>query len=428
MPRHCQLPRLRRWLTLAAWATASVGWSSPTVLSADWLEFRGSRGDGRSPVAELPKQWSEQQAIVWRSELPGEGWSSPVVLGQRIYLSAAIAASDQDDPDRELVLLILDAGTGRVLKTTPLFRQTAEWSPAIHKKNSHASPTPLIAGDRVYVHFGHQGTAATTLDGDIVWRNDALRYPPVHGGGGSPVLVGDKLIFSQDGAEKAEVLALVAATGEVAWRTPRNVEANKKFSFCTPLVLEAAGKTQVIIPGSNVVQSLEPDTGREIWRVRYDGYSVIPKPISAAGLVMVCTGYDTPSLLAIRPDGTGDVTDSHVVWTSKNSIPHTPSLLTDSGRLFMVSDRGIASCVDAATGQEIWRERIGGNFSASPLLAGKQIYLLSEEGDATVIAASDQFEVVQKNSLQARTLASMAVVDRDLLIRTDTALLRIGHP
>ena len=386
-----------------------------------WLQFRGTIGDGVTQVVDLPTNWSATENIAWRCELPGEGWSSPVVQDDRIYLTTAI---ELDSGERELALLVVDAKSGKQLSRTKIFTQPAA-SPKIHGKNSHASPTPILAGDRLYLHFGHQGTACVKLSGDIVWSNDKLSYPPVHGNGGSPALVGKALIFSQDGSEQGKVVALNADTGAPLWETARDVDASKKFSFCTPLVLESAGKSQVILPGSNVVQALDAATGKEIWRVRYDGYSVIPRPIVAAGLIMICTGYNKPSLIAIKPDGQGDVTDSHIAWQMQTNVPHTPSLSTLDGLLFMVSDNGIASCLDGKTGQEIWKERIGGNFSASPLLSGDKLYLLSEEGDTTIVRASRKFEKLAKNSLGDRTLASMAVVDNDLLIRSKSALWRV---
>ncbi len=262
----------------------------------EWLQFRGTVGDGVTRVVDLPTTWSASEHVRWRCDLPGEGWSSPVLQDGRVYLSAAI---ESEGGARELSLLVVDAKSGQLVQRTKLFNQPAA-SPKIHSKNSHASPTPILAGDRVFLHFGHQGTACVKLDGTIVWRNDQLPYPPVHGNGGSPVLVGKALIFSQDGGENGKVIALNADTGELLWETPRNVEATKKFSFCTPLVLERNGQSQVILPGSNVVQALDAANGKEIWRVRYEGYSVIPRPIVAGGLIMVCTGYDRPVLLAIN--------------------------------------------------------------------------------------------------------------------------------
>ncbi len=416
--------------TLGGWMTLlSCAAMMPSVHGEDWLQFRGSKGDGVSPVAQLPQQWSATDNVTWTCKLPGEGWSSPVVVGKRIYVSAAVPKGKAEDgdkkQDRELVLMIIDADTGKLQSTIALFTEPGETAPKIHAKNSHASPTPIVDSGRVFVHFGHLGTAATDLDGKILWRNDQLSYPPVHGNGGSPVLVGSNLIFTQDGADNGKVICLDASTGTVRWEVERGVEAKKKFSFCTPMVYQDGKQVQVIVPGSNVVQSLNPETGKEIWRLRYEGYSVIPRPIVAAGLILMSTGYDRPKLLAIRPDGQGDVTDTHLAWSKMGAVPNTPSMNTRDGLVFIVSDDGIASCLEAATGEEVWKKRIGGNFSASPLLAGDLLYLLSEEGDTTILKADRNYEVVGKNRLGERTLASMAVIDNDLLIRSASGLWRI---
>jgi outer membrane protein assembly factor BamB len=241
------------------------------------------------------------------------------------------------------------------------------------------------------------------------------------------VIVGSLLIFSRDGQDISEVTALDKATGKIVWQTPRNVETPKRFSFCTPLALELQGQTQLILPGSDVVQSLDPQTGREIWRVRYEGYSVIPKPIYHAGLVFISTSYDRPSLLAIDPTGSGDVTESHVRWrASSAAIPHTPSLVALDGQVAMISDKGIAAGYDVVSGQELWKERIGGNYSASPLLVGTHMHLLSEEGEYTVLDIAGKPTELAKSKLGERTLASPAVIHGDLILRSDKALYRIG--
>ncbi len=406
------------------------GWCLPslTALAEDWPEFRGPNGQGIYAARELPLSWSPQEGVKWRTALPGNGWSSPIVVGQTIYVTAAIPKDDSatEKPDRDLVLILLDLASGKVLKTTKLFTQLGSQAPGIHAKNSHASPTPLHEDGRIFVHFGHQGTACTDLQGSVLWANKDLGYPPVHGNGGSPVVVGGLLIFSRDGADISEVTALDKLTGKVVWNRERQVEADKRFSFCTPLVIEIAGKKQLILPGSNVVQSLVPETGEEIWRLVYDGYSVIPRPIYADGLVFVCTGYNRPSLLAIDPTGTGDVTQTHLKWKSDLNVPHTPSLLASDGRILMVSDNGIASAVDSATGKELWKERIGGNFSASPLLVGDRMYLLSEQGDTTVLQIGKTPKELAKSKLMERCLASPAMVGNDLLIRSAEALYRIS--
>lgn len=323
--------------------------ASASPAHADWPEFRGPLGDGSARHADLPTEWSRQQNVNWRTELPGEGWSSPVVIGNKIYLTAAVPRlPTEPDSGFDLALLIVDADSGELLRQVTLFGEGPD-APRIHQKNSRASATPVFDGKRLYVHFGHHGTACTTLDGEVIWKNDSLTYRPVHGNGGSPVVVAGKVIFSRDGAETSEITALDASTGELAWRTPRNVEVRKTFSFCTPLVLDDGKLTQVIVPGSNVVQSVDPETGQERWRVTYDGYSVVPRPIYHTGLVFVSTGYDRATLLAIDPSGRGDVTETHLRWRATSGIPKTPSLIGFEDKIAMVSDDGIASCYDAET-------------------------------------------------------------------------------
>lgn len=401
--------------------------ASASPAHADWPEFRGPLGDGTARHADLPTEWSRQQNVNWRTELPGEGWSSPVVIGNKIYLTAAVPRlPTEPDSGFDLALLIVDADSGELLRQVTLFGEGPD-APRIHQKNSRASATPVFDGKRLYVHFGHHGTACTTLDGEVIWKNDSLTYRPVHGNGGSPVVVAGKVIFSRDGAETSEITALDASTGELAWRTPRNVEVRKTFSFCTPLVLDDGKLTQVIVPGSNVVQSVDPETGEERWRVTYDGYSVVPRPIYHTGLVFVSTGYDRATLLAIDPSGRGDVTETHLRWRATSGIPKTPSLVGFEDKVAMVSDDGIASCYDAETGKRQWIERIGGDFSASPLLAGNRLYLVSEGGVCTVLDVSGTPSEIAVNDLGERTLASPAVIDDDLLIRTAEALYRVGR-
>jgi outer membrane protein assembly factor BamB len=398
-------------------------------LSADWPGFRGPAGNGHALESRLPVSWTQSQNIAWKHALPGEGWSSPVVVGNRVWLTMAVtqgtakpAASRQD---YSLRLYGLNASTGSRVLDVEVFREEGKSAAAIHTKNSHASPTPLVDGNRIYVHFGHEGTACLDLSGKKLWENRSMRYSPVHGAGSSPILVDGALIFTCDGGEDPFIVALDADTGAVRWKVARTTDAAKTFSFCTATVLEVNGSRQVIAPGSNNVLALDPATGAELWRVRYDGYSVIPKPVVGDGLLYICTGYDRPKLLAIRLGGRGDVTDTHVAWTAGNDIPHTPSLLLVDGALYMVSDRGIASCLDAGTGKPIWQQRVGGNYSASPLYANGLIYFQSEEGTTTVIKASREYEVVATSSIDERTLASHAVSGGALFLRSDKYLYRI---
>lgn len=396
---------------------------APLTHAEDWPEFRGPTGQGIVTKGELPTTWGKDKNIAWKQTVPGKGWSSPVVVDGRVYLTTAVPG---DGGDQSLRALCLDAAKGNILWDKEIFHQESAKSPSIHGKNSHASPTPLVSGGKLFVHFGHQGTACLDLDGKVLWRNTTLHYAPVHGNGGSPILVEDMLVFSCDGGDKRFVVALDIADGSVRWTTPRTVEVTKKFSFSTPLVIEVGGRMQIISPGSNIVSAYDPADGKEIWRVRYKGYSVIPRPVYGQGLVFICTGYDRPGLLAIRPDGKGDVTETHVVWKTSKAVPHTPSLLLIGKELYMISDNGVASCLDAQTGAVHWQQRLGGNYSASPLFAADKLYFQSEQGTGVVLQAGKEFKLLAKNLLDERSLATPAAADGALFIRTEKHLYRIG--
>jgi outer membrane protein assembly factor BamB len=397
-----------------------------SLFAADWFQFRGPEGDGHAGSSKLPSEWSKTKNVTWRKELPGNGWSSPVVSEGKIYLTTAIPGEEKGD--FSLRVVCLDASKGEILWNKEVFKEDGKASPGIHSKNSHASPTAIVEGGQVFVHFGHMGTACLkATDGSIVWKNITLKYTPVHGNGGSPVLVEGKLIFTIDGIEKQVVVGLDRKTGHVEWQTPRNARAKKTFSFCTPLVITVNGQKQVIAPGSDVVMSLDPKNGKEIWRVSYSGYSVVPKPVFGNGLIYFSTGYDSPVFYAIRPDGQGDVTDTHVAWTVKKGAPHNPSPLIIDDSVYMISDGGVLTCLDAKTGVERWNERVGGAYSASPVYANGLIYLLAEDGTATVVKPGSSFEAVAKNKMGERTLASYGVDGDALLLRTEKALYRIEN-
>jgi outer membrane protein assembly factor BamB len=400
-------------------------WTVRPAVAEDWPEFRGPTGQGLVRQGGLPTTWGPTSNIVWKQPIPGNGWSSPVVVAGRVYLTASVPVENSSTRDQSLRALCLDAKTGQVVWDEEVFRENGTTAPPIHSKNSHASPTPLVHDGRLYVHFGHQGTACLDLAGKVLWRNGDLRYAPVHGNGGSPILVGDALVFSTDGTDKQLLVALDRATGKVLWKTDRKNNADRPFSFSTPLLITVQGRQQIISPASAMVGAYDPRTGQEIWRVRYDGYSVIPRPVFGHGLVFLSTGYNTPNLLAIRPDGHGDVTRTHVAWTLRRNAPHTPSPLLVGDDLYLVSDGGIASCLDARTGRVYWQERLGGAFSASPVHAGGRVYFQSEDGVGTVLKAGRRFERVARNALEERTLASYAAVDGALFLRTAKHLYRI---
>jgi outer membrane protein assembly factor BamB len=372
--------------------------------------------------------------LQWKVAVPGKGWSSPVLVGGRIYLTSAVGeGDDQDQPgiDRELRVLCLDAANGKTVWDTKVIEQKGAEAPKIHKKNSHASPTAIVEGDRVYAHFGHMGTACLDLSGEVIWTKRDLNYPPLHGNGGTPIIYKNLLIYSADASRGPFIVALNKKTGDQVWKKPRpETTASRKFSFSTPTLIQVGGKTQLVSPASGAVFAYDPVNGKELWRVDYGkGYSVIPKPVYYDGRVFVATGYDKPNVLGIKVDAKskGNVTESHLDWEITKRAPHTPSMLVVDGLLYFISDGGIASCVDPATGDVIWQERAAGPMSASPVYAAGRIYFLDEKGVCTVVKAGREFEVLAKNDIGERALASMAVDEGTIYLRTEKHLFRIGE-
>ena len=392
-------------------------WAGAAAYADDWPAFRGPTGQGHSVERGLPIEWREGENVVWKTPVAGRGWSSPVVGDGRVWLTTADEGS--------LRLLAFDTRTGREVVNVEVFRTSDRNAP--NPKNSLASPTPIVDTERaqVYVHFGAYGTAALTTSGDVIWTT---RFPYIsqHGNGGSPILYRDLVILSCDGYDQAFVVALDAATGEVRWRTDRPQPISQAYS--TPIVINVDGHDQIVSIGAFRTSGYNPESGDEIWRVGYpDGFSNVAGPVYSPkhGLVYIATGFQQPSLLAVRADGSGDVTDTHVAWTSRRGAPLTPSPLVVGDELYIVSDMGIATCVDAATGEMHWRERLRGNFSASPVFADERIYFQSEEGVTTVIAPGREYHELARNELDGSMLASLAVSDGSIFIRSHSHLYRI---
>lgn len=389
------------------------------ALLQDWPQFRGPDGQGHADVAKLPLAWSETSNVGWRCAVPGLGWSSPVLSAGRIWLTTAT------EEGKSLRAVCIDATSGKILQDVEVFKLPA--AGRIHNKNSHASPTPILEGDRVYVHFGASGTACLTTQGALVWKQQ-IKYSPVHGSGGSPALWKDLLLISCDGGDAPFVIALDKKTGQPRWKTPREPnDFAKKFAFSTPLVIDVKGVPQAVSAGASSATAYDPATGRPLWRVRYaEGYSVVPRPVYGHGLVFLATGYDRPTLIAVRADGKGDVTDTHVAWRMDRNAPNNPSPLLIGDEIYTVSDNGVAACLDAKTGKEHWRERIGGNHSASPIFAAGRIYVQDEDGATTILKPGKTFEKLGRNEVKARTLASLLPVEGALFLRSDKHLLRIN--
>ncbi|HWN98145.1 MAG TPA: PQQ-binding-like beta-propeller repeat protein [Blastocatellia bacterium] len=389
--------------------------SVPT-LAQDWPEFRGPTGQGISDEHGLPLTWSETRNVKWKVAIPGRGWSSPAILGNRIWLTTAT------EEGKSLRAICVDRNSGAILQNVEVFR--LKQGALKNAKNSQASPTPVLEGDRIYLHFGAHGTACMTQSGEIVWKTRLEYDNGQHGTGGSPVIYDNLLIVSCDGQDVQYVVALEKLTGKVRWKKFRQGYQ----AYTTPLIVKLPTGDQIISPGAYRAIAYEPLTGKEIWQVRYgDGFSNVPRPVYGNGLVFICTGFQQPSLLAVRLDGRGDVTKKQIAWTLTRGAPLTPSPLLVGEELYVITDNGIATCVDAKTGKEYWRARLGGNHSASPIYADGRIYFLSEEGESVVIAPGKELKVLAKNELDGETLASMAVSGGSIFVRSRTHLYRLGN-
>ena len=393
--------------------------------TADWFQFRGPGGQGASAVKNIPLEWGLEKGVAWKKKLAGKGWSSPVIGEGKVIMTVA----RQEGEEVSLGVIALDVQTGELVWNQDLFTPGAAEVRKRHSKNGLASATPYLKEGIAYVHFGHMGTAALQLgDGEVIWKQ-VVQYPPVHGTGSSPVVVDGKMIFNADGASDPMIVALDQENGEVVWKTPREQEVKKTFSFGTPLVIVVNGRTQVISQASGKVAAYDPGNGQEIWKVLYgEGYSVVPRPVYANEMLYVATGFDRSSLLAIRPEGAeGDVTKSHVVFKEDRYIPKTPSFVEREGYLYLVDDTGSLTCRDGKSGKLQWRKKIPGNFSASPILIDDKLYLATEDGVAYVAEVSPKGgEIVFELEMDERILASPALIDGALFLRSEEHLWKIG--
>jgi outer membrane protein assembly factor BamB len=395
--------------------------------SADrWPQFRGPRGDGHSDAKGLPLEWSETENVKWKTPIHDQGRSSPVIWDNQIWMTTATADG------KRLYAVCVDRDTGRIVHDVHVFdvQQPQEiWG----NKNGHASPTPVIEAGRVYVHFGSYGTACLdTRTGRTLWARRDLNCEHRVGPASSPVLYGELLIFHVDGCDQRYVVALDKSTGKTVWKTDRSadyqgVPAIFSYSCCTPMVVQLAGRLQMISPGARAVVAYDPLTGEELWQVTTQGWAVVPRPLAGHGLAFVTTDHNHPELLAVRPDGRGDVTDSHVVWRIAQGVPSVPSFLLVEELLYMVSDLGIVSCVEAASGEVVWKERLPGSYRASPIYADGRIYIANVDGVTAVIKPGRRFDVLAVNKLgdAAQLQASFAVAGTALFVRTETHLYRI---
>lgn len=391
-----------------------------------WTEFRGPAGTGHSDATGLPREWSETKNVAWKTKLHGRGWSSPVVLGTQVWLTTATRDG------RELSVLALDRDSGRIVHDILLFRVEKPEDTA--RFNSFASPTPVIEDGRVYVHFGSYGTAALdTKTGKTLWQRRDLPCNHWRGPGSSPMLHGELLIVHFDGYDLQYAVALDKKTGRTVWKSPRTHEygtddGDMKKAYATPVVIEAAGRQELISQAAKAVFGLDPKTGRELWRVRYDSHSAATRVLHANGLLYVGSGRGPSDLLAIRPGGSGDVTDTHVAWKAARGIGSSPSFVLVGDLIYTVADKGgIVTCLDAKTGAEVFQQRTGAPaHTASLLAADGVVYLFAEDGSAVALAPGRAYREAGRAQLgEGGVMATPAIAGRAIFLRTESHLYRI---
>jgi outer membrane protein assembly factor BamB len=411
---------MRSWLVGCSVSLAALVASAGET----WPELRGPRGNGHAEAHGLPLTWSESENIVWKTAIHDRGWSSPVIGQDQIWLTTATADGKQ------MFAVGVDRATGRVLHDVQVFDN--DKLDHIAEVNSYASPTPVVEAGRVYVHYGTYGTAGLdTQTGQILWTRRDLHCDHHEGPGSSPILFENLLIFHVDGRDVQYVVALDKATGRTVWKTNRSIDYsqyhfNTRKGFCTPAVIDVGGRPQLVSPAAKAVFGYDPRTGQELWQVRYNGWSMVPRPLYGHGLAFVSTDYERPELWAIRPDGQGDVTSTHVAWAIKRGMPAKPSALLIGNLLYVGNDEGILHCVEAKTGDLVWKERLRGNYSASPLYADGHLYFFNQDSITTVVEPGRQCQILAVNELSGEQLmASPAAAGKALFIRTRTQLYRI---
>ena len=404
----------------------------------DWNQFRGPHADGTTTAAGLPVEFGEDSPeIVWKTAIPGRAWSSPVVWGKQIWLSNAPEvqnlAEGQTKLDKplELSAVCVDLETGDIVHDVPLFEVDA---PQItHAKNSFGSPTPFVEEGRVYVHFGAYGTACLdTQTGEKIWERRDLPCDHFCGPGSSPIVYGNLLYLSMDGFDYQYFAALDKYTGETVWKKDRAVDfgttdGDAKKAYSTPLLIETGGRELLVSPFASATIAYNPLTGDPIWTVHHGGMNAAGRPLFGNGLLYINSADGPSPLIAVRPDGLGDIT-SDIVWQTSRSVPKRSSQLLIGELLFMMNDSGVASCLNAMNGEEIWTERLGGEYWASPLYADGLIYCFSQSGVIPVFRAGREYELVAENQLGEGFIASPAVAGRSLILRSTTHLYRVERP
>lgn len=392
-------------------------------LSAEnWPEFRGPSANGHA-VGDLPLQWSETKNVRWKIDIHDRGWSSPVIWKDQIWLTTATRDG------KKMYAVCVNKNTGKIEHDLLLLENK---EPRFcHPTNSYASPTPVVEEGRVYVHFGSYGTfAINSATGETLWSRKDLPCDHWRGPGSSLMLYDDKLYVPFDGYDLQYMVAFDKTTGKTVWKKDRNIDyhsdnGDHRKAYCTCIAVEEGGRKQIISPSAYDTISYDPQTGEELWRVKHGGMNAASRPVYADGIVYIVIGDAGPTLYAVKTDGSGDVTDTHVAWSMKAGGPKRPSPILTNGLLFYVTDDGVANCVDAKTGKNHWKKRLAGKFRSSPILANDRVYYFDLDGKSSVVKASREFALLAENHLESGCQASAAVSGDALFVRTVKSLYRI---
>lgn len=392
-----------------------------TVVAAahDWPWWRGPAGDGVSRDADVPTTWNAEKNIRWRAVVPGRGHSSPSVTGSRIFLTTA------DEKAKLQLLLCYDRETGHELWSKVVHEGNFH---KVHPKNSYASASPACDGKHVYTVFVNNGALWVTafdLEGKLAWQTEAGPFESEHGYGPSPVFYKSALIVAGESLAPSFVTALDCKTGTILWRIPRK-RPGQHGSYATPIVANVAGRMQLLLPGFHHTTSYDPETGEMLWTCQGPAEVAANTAAFNDDLVFSSGGYPEKELLALRADGSGNVTDSHVVWRTNKGVTFVTSPLYHDGLLYIVSDKGIASCYQSETGKQLWQQRLSGGFSASPVVAGDRLYVTNEMGVTFVLKTGTEFEILAENDLGSGGFASCAVCGDNLYLRTGDSLVCVA--
>jgi outer membrane protein assembly factor BamB len=397
--------------------------SLAAAAAENWPQFRGSNGDGNSAETGLPITWSESEHVAWKTAIHGKGWSSPVIWDHQIWMTTA------PEDGKELFAVCVDRETGHIVHDIRVFE--IEKPQYCIPMNSYASPTPVVEEGRVYVHFGAHGTACLdTRSGKILWTRQDFPCNHFRGPASSPIVYGNLLIVAYDGFDYQYVVALDKRTGKTVWRRDRNIDygtedGDAKKAYGTASVIPVEGRPQLVYPSAGATIAYVPQTGEEIWRVRHGGMNANATPLFGNGRLYLNTASGGFKLFAMRVGGSGDLTETNVEWKCSQGVPSRSSELLVGDLIFMTSEAGIASCLDATTGKAIRQLRLKGEFSSSPLHADGRIYSSNQDGATYVLSDDRDFKLLATNLLDSGCMASPAVYDKALYVRTKTHLYRI---